>query len=330
MNNKVVVLGGGTGMSHLIKGLKLFPLDITTVVSVCDDGKSTGRLRNEFHIPAVGDIRRILVALSETEPLVEELLNYRFNTTSDLNGHTVGNLLLTAATNITGNMSDGIEALGKVLNLKGKVLPLTEDNVILMAEMTDGSIVEGEHLITESSKKIKKVFYKNDAKINDNVINSIREADLIVLSMGSLYTSIIPNLINNDIIKEIDNSNAKIVYTCNLMTQPGETDDFKVSDHLNALNSYLGKRKIDIVIANKGSIDKNVALKYANLEQKDPVILDTKEIRKNGTKILSDDFAILENNVLRHDTLKLGYNIFSIILRENDLKNGKKLSLQKK
>lgn len=330
MNNKVVVLGGGTGMSHLIKGLKLFPLDITTVVSVCDDGKSTGRLRNEFHIPAVGDIRRILVALSETEPLVEELLNYRFNTTSDLNGHTVGNLLLTAATNITGNMSDGIEALGKVLNLKGKVLPLTEDNVILMAEMTDGSIVEGEHLITESSKKIKKVFYKNDAKINDNVINSIREADLIVLSMGSLYTSIIPNLISNDIIKEIDNSHAKIVYTCNLMTQPGETDDFKVSDHLNALNSYLGKRKIDIVIANKGSIDKNVALKYANLEQKDPVILDTKEIRKNGTKILSDDFAILENNVLRHDTLKLGYNIFSIILRENDLKNGKKLSLQKK
>ncbi len=330
MNNKVVVLGGGTGMSHLIKGLKLFPLDITTVVSVCDDGKSTGRLRNEFHIPAVGDIRRILVALSETEPLVEELLNYRFNTTSDLNGHTVGNLLLTAATNITGNMSDGIEALGKVLNLKGKVLPLTEDNVILMAEMTDGSIVEGEHLITESSKKIKKVFYKNDAKINDNVINSIREADLIVLSMGSLYTSIIPNLISNDIIKEIDNSHAKIVYTCNLMTQPGETDDFKVSDHLNALNSYLGKRKIDIVIANKGSIDKNVALKYANLEQKDPVILDTKEIRKNGTKILSDDFAILENNVLRHDTLKLGYNIFSIILKENDLKNGKKLSLQKK
>ena len=330
MNNKVVVLGGGTGMSHLIKGLKLFPLDITTVVSVCDDGKSTGRLRNEFHIPAVGDIRRILVALSETEPLVEELLNYRFNTTSDLNGHTVGNLLLTAATNITGNMSDGIEALGKVLNLKGKVLPLTEDNVILMAEMTDGSIVEGEHLITESSKKIKKVFYKNDAKINDNVINSIREADLIVLSMGSLYTSIIPNLINNDIIKEIDNSHAKIVYTCNLMTQPGETDDFKVSDHLNALNSYLGKRKIDIVIANKGSIDKNVALKYANLEQKDPVILDTKEIRKNGTKILSDDFAILENNVLRHDTLKLGYNIFSIILRENDLKNGEKLSLQEK
>ena len=330
MKNKVVVLGGGTGMSHLIKGLKLFPLDITTVVSVCDDGKSTGRLRNEFHIPAVGDIRRILVALSETEPLVEELLNYRFKTTSDLNGHTVGNLLLTASTNITGNMSDGIEALGKVLNLKGKVLPLTEDNVILMAEMTDGTIIEGEHLITESNKKIKKVYYKDKAKITDNVINAIREADLIVLSMGSLYTSIIPNLITDDVIKEIDSSHAKIVYTCNLMTQPGETDEFKVSDHIKILNSYLGKRKIDIVIANKGNIDKEIALKYANLEQKDPVVLDTKEIRKIGTKILSDNFAILENNVLRHDTLKLGYNIFSIVLKENDYSNTKKLKLTKK
>ncbi len=330
MKNKVVVLGGGTGMSHLIKGLKLFPLDITTVVSVCDDGKSTGRLRNEFHIPAVGDIRRILVALSETEPLVEELLNYRFKTTSDLNGHTVGNLLLTASTNITGNMSDGIEALGKVLNLKGKVLPLTEDNVILMAEMTDGTIIEGEHLITESNKKIKKVYYKDKAKITDNVINAIREADLIVLSMGSLYTSIIPNLITDDVIKEIDSSHAKIVYTCNLMTQPGETDEFKVSDHIKILNSYLGKRKIDIVIANKGNIDKEIALKYANLEQKDPVVLDTKEIRKIGTKILSDNFAILENNVLRHDTLKLGYNIFSIVLKENDYSNSKKLKLTKK
>ena len=199
-----------------------------------------------------------------------------------------------------------------------------------MAEMTDGTIIEGEHLITESNKKIKKVYYKDEAKITDNVINSIKEADLIILSMGSLYTSIIPNLINDDVIKEIDSSHAKIVYTCNLMTQPGETDEFKVSDHIKILNSYLGKRKIDIVIANKGNIDKEIALKYANLEQKDPVVLDTKEIRKIGTKILSDNFAILENNVLRHDTLKLGYNIFSIVLKENDYSNTKKLKLTKK
>lgn len=318
MKNKVVVFGGGTGMSHLIKGLKLFPLDLTTVVSVCDDGKSTGRLRDEFHIPAVGDIRRVLVALSETEPLALELLNYRFKTTSDLNGHTVGNLLLAGCTNITGNMSDGIEALSKILNLKGKVLPLTEDNVILMADMSDGTTIEGEHLITESNKKINRVYYKEKANVNEKVIEAIKEADLIVLSMGSLYTSIIPNLIIDDVVKEIENSKAKIVYTCNLMTQPGETDDFKVSDHIKILNKYLGNRNIDIVIANNSVIDKKIANKYSNLEQKDPVILDVNEVRKLNAEILSDDFAIIENNVLRHDTLKLGYNIFSVLINENN------------
>lgn len=317
MRKKVVVLGGGTGMSHLIKGLKLFPIDITTVVSVCDDGKSTGRLRDEFHIPAVGDIRRILVSLAETEPLFEKLINYRFETTSDLNGHTVGNLLLTAATNITGNMSDGIEALSKVLNLKGKVLPLTEDNVVLMADMEDGSVIEGEHFITESYKKIKRVYYKEDAMVNDKVIDAIREADLIVLSMGSLYTSIIPNLIIDDIVDEINNSHAKIVYTCNLMTQPGETDDFTVSDHIRVLNSYLGNRKIDYVIANDSLIDSDIISKYSDLEQKDPVIFDVKEVKKLGAKVIGDNLSVVRNNVLRHDVLKLGYHIFSILIKDN-------------
>ena len=314
MNKKVVVLGGGTGMSCLIRGLKKFPLDITTVVSVCDDGRSTGRLRNEFNIPAVGDIRQILVSLSETEPLVEKLLNYRFNTTSDLNGHTVGNLLLTASSNITGNMSDGIETLGHVLNLKGRVLPLTEDNVTLMAKMQDGSIIEGEHSITEYNGKIEQVYYKEEPIINEAVLNAIKEADLIILSMGSLYTSIIPNLICKDIINEIDKSKAKIVYTCNIMTQPGETDDYKVSDHIKTLNKYLGKRKIDVVIANNGLIDKRIALKYANLEQKDPVVLDVKETKEENVKIISENLVIIENNLLRHDILKLGFHIFSLVL----------------
>lgn len=314
MNKKVVVLGGGTGMSCLIRGLKQFPLDITTVVSVCDDGRSTGRLRNEFKIPAVGDIRQILVALSETEPLVEKLLNYRFNTTSDLNGHTVGNLLLTASSNITGNMSDGIEALAKVLNLKGRVLPLTEDNVTLVGKMKDGNIVEGEHLITEYDGKIEHVYYKDEPIVNNNVLKAIKEADLIVLSMGSLYTSIIPNLICKDIINEIDKSKAKIVYTCNIMTQPGETDEYKVSDHIKTLNSYLGKRKIDIVIANNGKIDEKLAKKYSNLEQKDPVILDVEETKKENVKIVSENLVVIENNLLRHDILKLGFRIFSLVL----------------
>ena len=157
MKRKVVVLGGGTGSSTLLRGLKEFPVDLTSIVSVCDDGSSTGVLREEFSIPAVGDIRRVLVALSETEPLVMELFNYRFKTTSDLDGHTVGNLLLTASSEITGNLSDGIEALSKIFNLKGKVVPLTEENVTLIGEMGDGAVIEGEHNITLSKKGIKEI-----------------------------------------------------------------------------------------------------------------------------------------------------------------------------
>ena len=172
-NKKVVVLGGGTGLSTLLKGLKLFPVDITAVVSVSDDGRSTGRLREEFNTIAVGDIRQVMVSLAETEPLIEKLMNYRFDTTSDLNGHPVGNLILTALSNINGNMSDGIESLSKIFNLKGKVLPLTEDNVTLVAEMSDGKVVEGEHNIPESGKKIKKVYYKEKATTNPLVLKEI-------------------------------------------------------------------------------------------------------------------------------------------------------------
>lgn len=315
MNKKVVVLGAGTGMSCLIKGLKQFPIDLTTVVSVCDDGSSTGKLREEFKIPAVGDIRKVLVALSETEPLVEKLLHYRFKTESSLNGHTVGNLLLAAMTNITGNMSDGIESLSKVLNLKGKVLPLTEDNVTLMGEMTDGSIIEGEHNITLDKRKVKRVYYKEKPIVNKKVLEAIKEADLIVLSMGSLYTSIIPNLLCRDVINEIDRSQAKIVYTCNLVTQPGETDNFKVSDHIKVLNKYLGKRKIDIVIANNGKISKEMAEKYATLEQKEPVLLDIDNIKKMKVKTIVENMVIVEDNVLRHDAIKLGFHIFRILLQ---------------
>ena len=160
MKKKVLVLGGGTGLSTLLKGLKQFPIDITAVVSVSDDGKSTGKLRKEFNIPAVGDVRRVLLSLSETEPLFEKLWNYRFEESSTLEGHTVGNLLLTAMIDINGNMSSGMESLGKVLNLKGTVLPFTEDNVTLVAEMHDGSIIEGEENITKYNGQIKYISYK--------------------------------------------------------------------------------------------------------------------------------------------------------------------------
>ena len=183
MNKKVIVFGGGTGLSCLLKGLKQFPVDITAVVSVCDDGGSTGILRDEFDILAVGDIRKVLVALSQTESSVEELLNHRFNTNGTLNKHTVGNILLTAATEMTGSIQQGIELLGKVLNLCGNVMPVTESNITLSAEMMDGSVVDGEHFITASSKKIKRVFYKETPEINDSLLKEIKSADLIVFSI---------------------------------------------------------------------------------------------------------------------------------------------------
>lgn len=312
MKKKVVVLGGGTGMSSLLRGLKEFPIDITAVVSVCDDGQSTGRLRKEFNIPAVGDIRKVLVSLSETDPLVEQLLNYRFKTTSDLNGHTVGNLLLTAMGNMTGNMSDGIEAIGKILNLHGRILPLTEDNVTLAAKMSDGSIVEGEHNITQVRKKIKKVYYTDKPKVNYDVLESIKKADLVILSMGSIYTSIIPNLLCKEIVNLLEEIDTPIMYTCNMMTQPGETDNLSVSEHVKIINQYLGKRKIDIVVANDGKIEESMRKKYETLEQKDPVLLDKENLP--GVKVISNNYVTVENNYLRHDAVLLSLDIFKYLI----------------
>lgn len=312
MNKNIVVLGGGTGLSVLLKGLKEFPCNISAVVSVADDGKSTGKLREEFNIPAVGDIRRVLVALSETEDIVEKLVNYRFHTTSDLDGHTVGNILLTALIDICGDLSTGIKQVSKTLKLKGNVLPLTDECVTLMGEMEDGQIIEGEHNITETPKKIKKVFYKNEPKANKEVIKEIENSDAIILSMGSIYTSVIPNLLCKDVIKAIDKSNSKIIYVCNLVTQPGETDDFNVSDHVNLINSYLGKRKVDIVITNSKQIDPEIVKKYETTEQKSLVKLDKENIK---AKVISKPLVTIEDGTLRHDNSKLALEIINILAK---------------
>ncbi len=311
---KVVVLGGGNGLSTLLRGLKQFPLDLTAIVSVCDDGASSGILRKEFNTPAMGDIRRVLISLSETEPIFEKMFNYRFKTDSYLNGHAVGNFLLQAMTEITGSLSEAILSLEKVLNLKGKVIPLTENgDITLIAEMTDGEIVEGEHNITEANKTIKKVYYKNEPEITPEAIKTIKKADLVILSVGSLYTSIIPNIIPKEMKEALKHSKAKIMYVCNIMTQPGETDKYKVSDHVNKLNEYLDERKIDVVIANKGKIEPNIITKYSSLEQKDPVILDKQNLK--GVEIISDDLVKVEEGSLRHDSLKLSLDIFSYLLK---------------
>lgn len=312
---KIVILGGGTGMATLLSGLKNFPVEITSVVSVCDDGQSTGRLREEFNMPAMGDIRKVLVSLSVTEPLVEELLNYRFNTTSDLNGHTVGNLLLTATSNITGNLKDGIEVLSKILNLKGKVLPLTEDNVTLVGKMIDNEKIIGEHNITMSNKKIKTVFYQDEPKVCEEVLEAIEEADLIILSMGSLYTSIIPNLICREVIKKLDKTKKKIMYVCNMVTQPGETDNMKTSDHIKIINNYLGKHKVDVVIANNGKISNEIAIKYATLEQKDPVILDKTNIDNMNIELIENNYVTIKDDIIRHNVEKLALDIYSYLVR---------------
>ncbi len=312
MNKKVVVLGGGTGMSTLLKGLKQFPIDITAIVSVCDDGKSTGRLREEFNTPAVGDIRKVIVSLAEKDSVFGDVINYRFQTTSDLNGHTVGNLILTALSEITGNLSDAIESISKILKLKGCVLPLTEDCVTLMGKMEDGEIIEGEHNITECPKKIKEVYYKEEPVVCEASLKAIREADLIILSMGSLYTSILPNLLCHDILKELEKSNSKIMYVSNMMTQPGETDNYKVSDHLKILNKYLKNRKVDVVIANNSIIDKNILKKYETLEQKDQVILDEENI---DIEIIQNDYVNIQDEVIRHKVDKLALDIYAYLIR---------------
>ena len=317
MNKKVVIIGGGTGTSTLVRGLKQFPVDISVVVSVCDDGKSTGKLREEFDIPAVGDLRKVIASLSETEPLIKDLLEYRFNTNSDLNGHAVGNLLLTALCNITGNLSTGIKSLSKVLNLKGKVLPLTEDNVTLIAKMKDKTVVKGEHSITESNKKIKSIYYDKKPKVTSSVIKEIKSADMIILSMGSLYTSIICNLICKEIKDAIDKSTGKILYVCNMFTQPGETDDYKVSDHIKALNKYLGKRKIDTVIVNDSKLPKKLINKYHRDEDKDPVVIDKENLNKMKINVIKGDFSIIDNdNSLKHDSIKLSFKIFENLINK--------------
>ena len=315
-NKKVVVFGGGTGLSYLLKGLKDFPLDITAVITVSDDGRSTGKLREEFHAPAVGDIRKVLSSLSSASDNIKNMLEYRFNTTSDLDGHALGNLILISLLNITGSLKESINELCTLLDIKNKVLPLTEDaNVTLMAEMTDGSVIEGEASITKSDKKVKRLFYKEQPEVLDEVKVAIKEADLIIFSMGSLYTSIFPHIISDDVIKCFDEVKTPIMYLCNIVTQPGETDDFTVSDHVNLINSYLGKHKLDVVIASNSKISEEMALRYATKERKDPVKLDYPVLSKLDAEFIEADLLTIADNTLKHHSQKLSALIFSYLMK---------------
>ena len=316
MHKKVVVFGGGTGISFLLRGLKDFPIDITAVITVSDNGRSTGKLRQEFHTPAVGDIRQVITNLSSIDEPIKQMMSYRFKTSSDLNGHAVGNLILTSMLDITGSLKDSIKSLSKLLDVKHTVLPISEDSdLTLMGEDIKGNIIEGEEQITESPNKIKRIFYKKEPQVLPEVIKAINEADLIILSIGSLYTSILPNIICKEVQLAIEDSKAPIMYVCNAVTQPGETDNFTVSDHVNMLNSYLPKRKIDVVIASNTAIPKRMAKKYATEEQKDPVLIDYEKIKEMDIELIDDDLIVVEDNRLRHNSLKVSSMIFSYLMR---------------
>ena len=311
---KITIFGGGSGLSQILKGLKLFPVEITAVVSVADNGASTGRLRKDLNIPAVGDISKVMLAMSNVDSDTLKLLNYRFTKSKTLGNHSIKNLLLSALLDIKGNFNDSIPILMKLLDVNGNILPLTEDNADLVGITEDNKKILGEEQITKCASKIKKVEYSRKIKINPQVLKAVEEADLIIFSSGSLLTSIAPHLINKSLVKAINNAKAPKMYICNLFTQPGETDNYAVSNHIKTLENYLGNKGIDVVIANNNMLNKELVNIYQTTEQKDPVILDKDNLKKLCIKILADDLAKEEDGVYRHDSLKTAYLIFSYLM----------------
>ena len=314
-NKKIVILGGGTGTSFVLKGLKYFPVDITAVITVSDDGKSTGRLRREFSTPAVGDIRKVLSSLSTLPDEVRDVMEYRLSTYSELNGHALGNLVLTSLIRETGSLQKSIQYLSKILDVKHKVLPLSEDCLTLMAETIDGMVIEGEEEITKANKKYQRFFYKEEPHVLPEVFNAIKDADLIILSMGSLYTSVMPHIICKDLVNAISEAKAKVLYICNAMTQPGETEGFGVSDHVKVLEQYLGKDSIDVVVASNTVISKEMLKKYETEEQKDQVPIDYENISKGNYELIEEDLLTTVDGTIKHNSLKLSSVIFSYLMR---------------
>lgn len=315
MKKKVVVFGGGTGLSSLLRGLKDFPVEITAVITVSDDGRSTGKLREEFSIPAVGDLRKVLSNLSELPKEVKDVMEYRFRTYSDLNEHAVGNLVLTALLNKTGSLRQSIEYMSTLLDVKHRVLPLSEDCLTLMGETESGEIIEGEAALTHANQHYKRIFYKEKPHVLEEVLAATQEADLIILSMGSLFTSLLPHLICEEVREAIQNTSAPVMYLCNAMTQPGETDDFYVSDHIKLIESYLGQRTVQVVVTSNTQLPKEVLKKYETEEQKDQVMIDHDQLQKMGVELIESDLLTTEDDVIRHDSLKLSALVFAYLMR---------------
>lgn len=311
---RIVAIGGGTGLSTLLRGIKRLPVEPTALVTVADDGGSSGRLRQELGILPPGDIRNCLVALSDTEPLMEDLFQYRFDEGPSLGGHNFGNIFIAALTKITGDFAQAVISASQVLRVKGRALPITLDDVTLRAEFEDGTVEEGETRIRQAGKKIKSLSLQpHDSHPLENVLELIRTADAIILGPGSLFTSVIPPLLQKEVTMAIKQSWATKIYVANIMTEHGETDGFTVSDHLSVLFSHAGGKICDYCLINKTPISAETLKRYS-LEFAEPVKIDVEKVRALGVIPVVSDLAI-EEQVVRHDPLKLAQSLWGLILK---------------
>ena len=311
---KVVTIGGGTGLSVLLRGLKKYPLEITAVVTVADDGGSSGKIRSDMNIPSPGDIRNVIAALSDVEPYLEKMFQYRFDS-GEVKGHPVGNLMIAAMTDIHGDFSTAVKVMSRILNVRGTVLPTTNDIATLNAVLSDGEIIRGESSITKAGGVIDHVYITpSRVKPNEDVLKAIEEADYIIMGPGSLYTSIIPNLVISKVSEKIRESNAKKIYVCNVMTQHGETDNYTVSDHIIAINKHVEENIFDLVIANSREFDDSILSKY-HKEKQEPVKIDQEKIKELGIKLIkNNDVGIVDNNTIRHNADKVSELIYDYII----------------
>ncbi|WP_131848212.1 gluconeogenesis factor YvcK family protein [Baia soyae] len=305
-------MGGGTGLSVILRGLKKFPVDITAIVTVADDGGSSGRLRTDLQMPPPGDIRNVLISLADTEPLLESVFQYRFQTGEGLAGHTLGNLMLAAMKEITGDFTTAVKELSRVFSVRGRVLPASVQDVTLCAEMIDGTVVKGESQIPNIGKPIRRVYLEPSSPLPlDEAIEAILEADGVVIGPGSLYTSILPNLLVKDMATAIRKSPALKIYICNIMTQLGETDGFHASDHIRAIYDHVGESFFDVAILNNEVPPTVIQQQYANQNQT-MVLPDLELVHQLGCQPLADNL-LLYRSVLRHDAERISRHILRLI-----------------
>jgi uncharacterized cofD-like protein len=302
---RIVAIGGGTGLSTLLHGLKRYAypqqdVDITAVVTVTDDGGSSGRLRREFDVLPPGDIRNCMVALSEDEALLSKLFQYRFADGRGLKGHSFGNLFLTALTNLTGDFARAVKLSSEVLAILGRIYPSTDANVVLEAELENGRIIAGETKISRSRSRIKRIRMRpQNCKPLPETLAAIQQADLITLGPGSLFTSVIPNVLVQGIPQAIRRSQALRAYFVNLMSQPGETIDFRASDHVAAINLHAGFNLFDVAVVNTRPISARQRRKYA-AEEAQSVVNDLDNLTEMGLQVVTADL-LGEGEIVRHD-----------------------------